>query len=254
MGYMNANFGTAKMLLIGSGAVEHDAFVAAGAELVGALQRTTAREPAPARFDGGDIRDEGDLEQAHLAFAFPGVAARDPDAMVAQVFATALGGGMSSRLFQEAREKRGLCYAISAFSASQSDSGMIGVYAGTGPQEAGEIAPLIASEIEAMAQNASEEEVARARAQLAAALLMGFESPSLRCERIAGHLFTFGRVLTAQESRARIEAVDAAKVRAFAERICRTGGPAIAAVGPVGRLESRETFARRFGRAAALAP
>jgi hypothetical protein len=83
---------------------------------------------------------------------------------------------------------------------------------------------------------------------------MGLESPSARCERIAGHLFTFGRVLTPAESRARIEAVDAARVRRFAERVCATGSPAIAAVGPVAKLESHERFSRRFGRAPAMAP
>ncbi len=251
--YMDGNYGTESMLLIGAGAVDHAAFVEAGEELFAAMPKGVSRKPAPARFSGRDIRDSQDLEQAHLAFAFPSVSARDPEAMTAHIFATALGGGMSSRLFQEAREKRGLCYAISAFAAAQSDTGMIAIYAGTGEKEAGEIAPLIAAEMEAMAIGATEEEVARARAQLKASLLMGFESPSSRCERIAGHLFTFGRVLTPAESSARIEAVDAARVRRFAERICATGGPAIAAVGPVGRLESREVFARRFGRAPALA-
>ena len=252
--YMGGNYGTNAMLLIGAGAVDHAAFVEASARLFAAMPKGASREPLPARFSGKDLRDSQDLEQAHLAFAFPSVSARDPEAMTSHIFATALGGGMSSRLFQEAREKRGLCYAISAFAAAQSDTGMLAIYAGTGEKEAGEIAPLIAAEMEAMAIGATEEEVARARAQLTASLLMGFESPASRCERIAGHLFTFGRVLSSAESRARIEAVDGARVRRFAERVCATGGPAIAAVGPVGRLESREVFARRFGRAPALAP
>jgi predicted Zn-dependent peptidase len=252
--YMGANYRAGSMMLIASGAVEHAAMVEAGRTLFAPLTQGYERAFTPARYSPRDIRDHEDLEQAHLAFAFPGVSSRDPEAMTAHVFATALGGGMSSRLFQEAREKRGLCYAISAFSACQSDTGVIAVYAGTGEREAGEIAPLIAGEIEAMAKNASEEEVARARAQIRASLLMGLESPSSRCERIAGQLFTFGRPLTVADSLARIDAVDAARVRRFAERIFSTGDPAIAAVGPVGRLESREAFARRFGRAPALAP
>src|SRR4029077_11131312 len=136
----------------------------------------------------GDIRGDDDLEQAHLAFAFEGVASAHADAITAQVFATALGGGMSSRLFQELREKRGLCYSIYAFSHSYRDTGMIGVYSGTSEPKAGEIAPLIAAEIQAMASRTSAEEVARARAQLKASLLMGMELPNARCEMIAGHL------------------------------------------------------------------
>jgi predicted Zn-dependent peptidase len=167
---------------------------------------------------------------------------------VAQVYATALGGGMSSRLFQEAREKRGLCYSIYAFAQAYNDTGSIGIYAGTGEDKAGEIAPIIASEMESLAESATEEETARARAQIKASLLMGLESPQARCELIAGHLYAFGRVLSVEELTARVEAVDALALRRFAEKICLRGDPAIAAVGPVKRLESRERFAARFGR------
>jgi predicted Zn-dependent peptidase len=251
--YMTANYRAGGMMLIASGAVEHDRIVDAARALFAGLALGGAPTFEPARFLGGDIRDDRDLEQAHLSFAFPGLASADADAVTAQVFATALGGGMSSRLFQEAREKRGLCYSIYAFSQSQRDSGMIGIYAGTSDDKAGEVAPLIASEIEALAKGATEEEAARARAQLKASLLMAMESPASRCERIAAHLFNFGRVLSVKEMIARVDAVDAAALKRFATRLCKRGEPAIAAVGPVGRLESREHFARRFGHEDAMA-
>jgi predicted Zn-dependent peptidase len=254
VGFMRRHYRAGTMMLIASGAVEHETLVEAGRTLFAPLTEGEERETEPARFKGGDIRSGDDLEQAHLAFAFPGIASADPDAIAAQVFATALGGGMSSRLFQEAREKRGLCYSIYAFSHSYRDTGMIGIYSGTAEDKAGEVAPLIAAEIEAMVTNTTEEEAARARAQLKASLLMGMESPHQRCELMAGHLYAYGRVLSVAELIARVDAVDAAALKRLAERICRTGNPAIAAVGPVSRLESRETFARRFGRAAALAP
>jgi predicted Zn-dependent peptidase len=129
---------------------------------------------------------------------------------------------------------------------------MIGVYSGTAEDKAGEVAPLVAAEIEAMSVNTSEEEAARARAQIKASLLMGLESPHQRCELIAGHLYTYGRVLSVEELIARVDAVDAAALKNLAGRIMRAGNPAIAAVGPVKRLESRDAFARRFGRSAAL--
>ena len=250
--YLGKHYRAGAMMLIGAGAVEHQALVEAGATLFAPLGEGAERTIEPARFAGGDIRGEDDLEQAHLAFAFPGVASADPDNMVAQVFVTALGGGMSSRLFQEAREKRGLCYSIYAFSHSYRDTGTIGVYSGTAEDKAGELAPLIAAEIAAMASDTTEEETARARAQLKASLLMGLESPHARCELIASHLHTYGRVLSVEELIHRVDAVDAGALKRFATRLCERGDPAIAAVGPVKRVESRDTFARRFGRTPAL--
>jgi predicted Zn-dependent peptidase len=105
--------------------------------------------------------------------------------------------------------------------------------------------------MEAMSKGTSEEEVARARAQLKASLLMGLESPQARCEMMAGHLHAYGRILDTDELVQRIDAVDAGAVMRFASRLCETGNPALAAVGPIRRLESRERFARRFGRTAA---
>jgi len=249
--YMRKHYRAGAMMLIASGAVDHDRLVEAGKKLFAPVMEGLERAVEPAQFRGGEIRGDDDLEQAHLAFAFPGAPAGDERAIVAQVFATALGGGMSSRLFQEAREKRGLCYSIYAFSYSYRDTGMIGIYSGTAEDKAGEIAPLIAAEMQAMASQVSEEETARARAQLKASILMGLESPHARCELIASHLHVYGRVLGVDELIRRIERVDAAALEGFAQELCQRGSPAIAAVGPVKRLESLERFARRFGRAPA---
>jgi predicted Zn-dependent peptidase len=245
--YMGANYRAGSMMLISSGAVEHGRMVEFGERLFSGVAAGREQPAAQAEFGGGDIRGEEDLEQAHLAFAFPGVATGHEDVIAAQVFTTALGGGMSSRLFQEAREKRGLCYAIYAFAHSYRDTGMIGIYAGTSKEKAGEIAPLIAAEIAAMASGATDEEAARARAQLRATLLMALESPHARCEQIATHLLAFGHVIPVPELIERIEAVDTGVLRRFAQDVCRRGSPAIAAVGPVKRLESRNRFAARFG-------
>lgn len=247
--YMAANYHADAMMLIGSGAVEHARLVDSAERLFSTLPSGKKLIATPAIFKGGDVRGDDDLEQAHLTFAFPGVASADEDAILSQVYATALGGGMSSRLFQEAREKRGLCYAIYAFSHSYSDTGMIGIYAGTAEDKAGELAPIIAGEMAAMAANATEEETSRAKAQLKASLLMGLESPHTRCEQIASHLYTFGRVLSVEELLAKLQSIDAASLRRFAARVCARGEPAIAAVGPIKRLEGHDRFAARFGRA-----
>ncbi|HWE05640.1 MAG TPA: pitrilysin family protein, partial [Rhizomicrobium sp.] len=196
-----------------------------------------------------EIRASEELEQVHVVYAFPGIASGDDELFAAQVYVTALGGGMSSRLFQEIREKRGLCYSIYAFANSFVDGGMIGVYAGTGESEAGEISALVAEQMSALAFTATAEEIARAKAQLRASLLMGLERPSARAEQIAAHLLAYGRVVPLAEIRAKLEAVDVGEVRRFGERLLTTARPTLAAIGPVGKLERYDSFARRFGAA-----
>ena len=161
--YIGAQYHSGGMILAAAGAVNHAHLVTLAHDLFGEVARGAEHTVVPARYSGGEARDEQDLEQSHLTFAFPGVATADPDAITAQVFATALGGGMSSRLFQEVREKRGLCYSISAFASTYRDSGTIGIYCGTAPEKAGEIAPIVASEMAAMASNTTEAETSRAK-------------------------------------------------------------------------------------------
>ena len=246
-GYMRANYLAGGMTLIASGAVAHEALVRIAEDRFSALPSGMPPTPAPALWIGGDMRTSDDLEQAHMTFAFPGLPQADPEIYALQVYVTALGGGMSSRLFQEVREKRGLCYTISAFSQSANDSGVVAIYTGTGEAEASEIAPVVAGEMAAMAANANEAEVARAKAQLKSGLLMGLERPSNRAEQIAGQLFSYGRVLPPEELTARLDEVDVAAVRRIGERLMCSPRPAMASLGPVGRLESYDVFAGRFG-------
>ncbi len=245
--YMASQYRTGSMTLIASGAVSHDEIVKLAEEKCAGLNRGSVSACAPSRYAGGDYREVQDLEQAHVAYAFAGVSNSDPDYFIAQIYATALGGGTSSRLFQEAREKRGLCYSIYAFSNGFQDSGFLGVYAGTGEKEAGEISAVIAGEMEAIAGNLTEAEVSRARAQLKVSLLMGMERPGTRAEQIAGQLFALGRVQSAAEIVAQLDAIDAATVKRFAARVMQGAAPTVAALGPVRKLETHSTFARRFG-------
>lgn len=249
--YIGAQYHPKDMVLSAAGAVNHAQLVTLAHDLFGPMASGDMPAIEPARYMPGDKREIDDLEQAHLTFALPGVPAADADEMPANIFVTAFGGGMSSRLFQEVREKRGLCYSISAYASHYRDSGTIGIYCGTAADKAGEIAPLIAGELEGMATHATEDEVSRARAQWRASLLMGLESPHSRAERAANQWFVYGRVLSVEESIGRVQSVDAAAVRRFAARLLERGDPAMAAVGPIKKLESRERFARRFGKAKA---
>jgi predicted Zn-dependent peptidase len=246
--YMRANYRAGGMTLVASGAVEHARMVDLALEHFSALRSGEGPAGEPARYAATDLRFEEDLEQVHVTWAFPGVESGEDALFVAQVYATALGGGMSSRLFQEIRERRGLCYSIYAFANSFLDGGMMGIYAGTGEKEAGDISALVADEMAKLARTAGTEETARAKSQLRAALLMGLERPSARAEQIAAHLLAYGRVVPLSEIRRKLEAVTAEDVRNFGEALLKTR-PAMAAIGPVAALESYDAFARRFGTA-----
>jgi predicted Zn-dependent peptidase len=242
--YAGARYRAPAMTLVSSGAVSHAEIVKLASEKFAALP---SGDPAPyeqARYVGGDVRMDEDLEQAHIAYAFPGISSRDADFYTAQLYAMVLGGGMSSRLFQEVREKRGLCYSIYAFNSSFQDDGYTGIYVGTSEKDAGEVSSVIAGEMEAMTQRITDAELGRAKAQFKSGLLMGLERPGTRAEAIASQIFALGRVQSVAEITERLEAIDAEAVKRFAA--FTMAGPSIAAVGPVAKLESHATFAARF--------
>ena len=181
-----------------------------------------------------------------MVLGFPGFPFGDPDYYSASVVSSALGGGMSSRLFQEIREKRGLVYAIYSFTHAYSDSGLFGVYAGTGEDEVEELMPVLCDEIRNLTQGLAPAELERARAQLKAGLLMSLESTTARCEQQAAHMLVFGRPLDMAEMVSRIDAVDAGAVERVARRL-RTAQPTLAALGPIGRVESFARLRERLG-------
>ena len=182
----------------------------------------------------------------HLVIGFNGVAYDDPQFFAEQVLATVLGGGMSSRLFQEVREKRGLAYSVFAFATSYIDGGLFGIYAGAGASHLGGRVPVIADEVVKTTAAVGDDELDRARAQLKASLLMSLESPSARCEQIARHMLIYGRPLTPQEIIDHIEAVDGAAVTGAARRLVDSGRPTLTALGPVAGIESYDDFTARF--------
>jgi len=149
-------------------------------------------------------------------------------------------------LFQEVREKRGLAYAISTFLSCFTDTGVFGIYAGTGGEEAGELMDVVLDEIDKIRTHVEAEEVDRARAQLKASLLMGLESTSSRCEQLAQQMLVFGRPIPTSEIVDNVEAVDDAAVKRVANRIFR-GTPTLAALGPVKTLAGADAIAARLG-------
>lgn len=232
-GFVEEHYGPEQLVLSAAGAVDHDQIVRMAEDLFGDMKPRKGRVAHSAKFTSGERREIKELEQAHFTLAFEAPGYREDDFYAAQVFATTFGGGMSSRLFQEAREKRGLCYSIFAQIGSYSDTGMMTVYSGTSAGDIGGLADLTIDELKRSAEDMSEAEVARARAQMKAGLLMGLESPSSRAERLARLIGIWGRVPPLSETVAKIDAVDVVQVRAFAAATLGRGQAAMALYGPV---------------------
>ncbi len=232
-GFVAERYGPDQMILSAAGAVDHAALVRQAEVLFSGQTPKGAQQVEAARWAGAEKREVKDLEQVHFAFALEGPSFLDPDLYTAQIYATALGGGMSSRLFQKIREERGLCYSIFAQAGASDDTGMITIYAGTSTDDIGALCELTMTELKRAASDMTEAEVARARAQMKAGMLMGLESPSSRAERMARNLAVYGRVPGLDEISARIEAVTTPLVRDFGARLATSGRSALALYGPV---------------------
>jgi predicted Zn-dependent peptidase len=242
-GYLAKHYRAPDMVVAAAGAVQHAAVVAEATQRFASFGGPAAPKPQPARFVGGSRVVHRDLEQAHLTFGLEGLAQTDPALFSLQVFSSILGGGMSSRLFQEVREKRGLCYAIYSFHMPYADTGFFGLYTGTDPDDAAEMMEVVVDEMRATAETLSETEVARAKAQMKAGLLMALESCSSRAEQLARHILNYGRPLTAEELIARIDNVSVQSTRAAAQALLSRSRPAVVALGSGRGLERAVGFA-----------
>jgi predicted Zn-dependent peptidase len=233
-----------QLVISAAGAVDEAELLRLAEDLFGAASPAPSPAPDPARFTGGRAAERRRLEQAHLVFFLPGVAAADPDYFAFRLFAEALGGGMSSRLFQEAREKLGLAYAIDAFAETYRETGLLGVYAGCGAGDAAQLADVAAAEILKLADAIDPGELARCQAQLKASLFMARESLAARAEQAAGQLLVFGRLLPTAEIAAAIDAVGASDVKRVADRVLGPGTVTTASLGPARSLAAGVRFER----------
>ena len=240
------NYGAGGMVVAAAGKVEHEAFVDRVREAFGGLAPQPELQSPCGHYAGGEYRESRRLEQLHVVLGFDGVGYRDPDYYTAAVFSSLMGGGMSSRLFQEVREKRGLAYSVFTFNAAHSDGGLFGVYCGTSAEQVRELMPVLTDELVRVASDRlPEEELARARAQLKAGLLMAREGTSARVEQLANQLLVHGHPIETEELVARIEAVNAEAIVGFAQRLL-CAQPTLAALGPIRKLEPLERISARL--------
>ena len=244
--YMGSHYRAPGMVLAAAGGVDHDELVELADKAFAGLPTEVAGHGEKARYQGGEQYVKRSLEQVHYLMGFEGLAYGDDDFYAAQILATVLGGGMSSRLFQEVRERRGLAYSVFAFSSSYVDSGSFGIYAGTAEDDVAELVPVLCDEMNRAGQDITEAETARARAQHKAGIMMGLEAAGARAEHLGRQLHVFGRIIPPAELVEEIDKVDAAALRRVAARITKTP-LTVAALGPINKLEGYQQTSDRFG-------
>jgi predicted Zn-dependent peptidase len=243
--YMRAHYGTRNVVVAAAGNLNHEEVVRLTQQHFADLPTTLVGEPPLAEYRGGEFREARDLDQVHIVLGFPSVSYTDPDFYASMMLSTLLGGGMSSRLFQEVREKRGLVYSIYSFTAPATDSGLFGIYAGTGESEAEELMPVTLEELRRVQHDVTEVELHRARAQAKAGILMSLESTGSRCEQLARQIQIFGRIVPVKEMVAKIEAVRTEDVCRAASRLFRAK-PTLAVLGPAGKVPGLTTIAEKL--------
>jgi predicted Zn-dependent peptidase len=243
--YLSRNYTTDRMFVVAAGKVDHDAFVKQVEERFASLPTQPSATPVmdTARYTGGEAREERDLMDTQVLLGFEGKAYHMRDFYCSQILANILGGGMSSRLFQEVREIRGLCYSVYAFHWGFSDTGIFGIHAATGGDNLPELVPVIIDELRKASQHIDEQEIERSRAQIRAQLLMGQESPAARAGQIARQMMLYGRTIPNQEMMERLAGITTERLTDLAGRLFFDTAPTLSAIGPVEKLVSLDEIA-----------
>ncbi|OJU03828.1 peptidase M16 [Metarhizobium album] len=240
--YLGRNYTTDRMFVVAAGAVDHDTFVRQVEQRFSGLPTAPSAPPVfePAIYTGGEVREGRDLMDAQVLLGFEGKAYHARDFYCSQILANILGGGMSSRLFQEVRENRGLCYSVYAFHWGFSDTGIFGVHAATGGENLPELVPVIVDELRKSSERIDQQEIERARAQIRAQLLMGQESPAARAGQMARQMMLYGRLITNQELMERLAGITTERLTDLAGRLFFDKAPTLSAIGPLEQLAPME--------------
>jgi len=244
-GYMRHHYGPSRMVIAAAGALEHETLLDLVKQHFADLPDVAPPEPEPAFYAGGEFREHRDLDQVHIVLGFPGTSYTDRLHYPTLLLSTLLGGGMSSRLFQEIREKRGLVYSIYSYANPFKDGGVLAIYAGTGEKEAEELVPVTIEELRKVQRDVTQEELDRAKAQFRSGLLMSLESTGSRTEQLARQLQVHGRVIPVEEIKAKIAAVTIEEVQEAAAAAFRAR-PTLATLGPASKVPNLATIAEKL--------
>jgi predicted Zn-dependent peptidase len=228
--WLQGQYRPERLVISAAGKVDPAQILQLAEALFGDLETTAGPDIAPAAFLGGTRSDRRPAEQTHLALAFSGLPACDPQAPALSLFAQAVGGGMSSRLFQELREERGLAYSIYAWTQGYADTGLFAANLAADKARATEALNLALEVVARAAEGLTEVELNRARAQIEASILMALETPQGRADAMARSIEIFGRIMDVEEMLAELRAVDVAASRAAGAAML-SGPRAIASIG-----------------------
>jgi predicted Zn-dependent peptidase len=244
--YLARNYLTERMYVVAAGAVKHDDFVREVEKRFAGLPTTSLLPQIiePAKYIGGSIREARDLMDAQVLLGFEGKAYHARDFYCSQILANVLGGGMSSRLFQEVREFRGLCYSVYAFHWGFSDTGIFGIHAATGGENLPELMPVVINELRKSSEQIHQAEIDRARAQIRAQLLMGQESPAARAGQMARQMMLYGRPISNTELMDRLSGITTDRLTDLAGRLFFNTVPTLSAIGPVDELASMDEISQ----------
>ncbi|MEM6834043.1 MAG: pitrilysin family protein [Pseudomonadota bacterium] len=229
--FRGSHDGARNLVLAAAGNLDHAALAARVEQHFGRVEEGQTMTPTPARWQSGTTHVKRPVEQTHITVGYPGFGLEDDRIYALQVLSTMLGGGMSSRLFQDVREERGLAYSVFSDVAGHAGAGMISVYAGTNPADADETLALITSIAESFQSADDQQELKRAKAQLKAGLAMALESSAALSEQIGRQMLSFGRILPPDELIAKVEAVTLADIQATAQH-CFSQERCVVTLGP----------------------
>ncbi len=243
--YMARHYAAPATVISAAGGVEHARIVDEVSERFSRLAPAAEGQMVKAAYVGGDLRLQRKLEQTHIVIGFEGISFRDPANYAAHIFCNAAGGGMSSRLFQEVREQRGLAYSIYSFNWGYEDTGLFGVYAACAPKDVAELMPVTLDCLAQSVATLDAGDVHRAKAQMKVSLLTALESSSARAEQIARQLLAFDRVLDKQEIIERIDGLSLEDVRRAGASMI-SSAPTVAAIGSVGKVWTPDRIAQRL--------
>ncbi len=230
--YMNNGYTAPRMVFSVSGNIEHSDVMTVAEKLFSNISSEDKVTFEKATYTPGEARHSKENEQVNLVLGFKGYDYHHKDYFTATILSAVLGGGMSSRLFQEIREKRGLVYSIYAFSSSNSDTGNFGIYAGTGIEEVKELIPVACEELKKVTKEISDDEISRAKARIKSSILMGREESDRRCDKNASQLLMFDRIIPKEEMINNYEKVTKQDLIRVAGEIFSTK-PSIASIGPI---------------------
>jgi predicted Zn-dependent peptidase len=244
--WRDRNYWASRIVVCAAGNIDHQALARETEKVLGHMQRGSSPQRQSPHFASGSSIEQKPLDQTHIVLGFAAPNYKDPRIYQLQVLSSVLGGGMSSRLFQEVREKRGLCYSVFAYGTSYEDVGQLGVYAATSPDHTPELIDVTADVMLSMGRAVTEKEISRAKAQLKTSLVMNLESASSRADQIARQYLAFGEIPKVSHLVSRIEAVEADNVRDLAKDIFSQTRPSLSAVGQLSHLASYSDIASRF--------